>query len=71
MSPPVFLLLAVVAVAAALTVVMNRNPVHSACGLALVMFVLSILFVGLHAELVAVLQLICCLGLRSHAARHS
>ena len=58
MSPLFFLLLAAVAVVAALTVVVHRNPVHSACGLALVMFVLSIFFVGLHAELVAVLQLI-------------
>jgi len=57
-SPPLFLALAAVVVAAALTVVVHRNPVHSACALAVVMFVLSIFFVALRAELVAVLQLI-------------
>jgi NADH-quinone oxidoreductase subunit J len=57
-SPLLFFPLAAVAVAAALTLVLHRNPVHSACALAVVMFVLSIFFVGLHAELVAVLQLI-------------
>ena len=58
MSFVLFLALAAVAIAGALAVVLHPNPVHSACALALVMFVLSVVFVGLLAELVAVLQLI-------------
>jgi NADH-quinone oxidoreductase subunit J len=57
-SPPVFLLLAALTVASALTVVAHRNPVHSACALALTMFLLSVFFFGLDAQLVAILQLI-------------
>ena len=58
MSPVVFLLLAVPTVAAALTVVVHRNPVHSACALVVTLFLLSVFFVGLQAQLVAVLQVI-------------
>ena len=58
MSPPFFVLLALPTVAAALTVVMHRNPVHSACALAVTMFLLSVFFLALDAQLVAVLQLI-------------
>ena len=54
MSAPVFLLLAVLLVAAALTVVAHPSPVYSACALVLTLFVLSVLFVGLDAQLVAV-----------------
>ena len=58
MSPVLFLLLALPTVAAALTVVAHRNPVHSACALAVTMFLLSVFFLALDAQLVAVLQLI-------------
>jgi NADH-quinone oxidoreductase subunit J len=57
-TPPFFLILALLTVAAALTVVVHRNPVHSACALALTMFFLSLFFFGLEAQLVAILQLI-------------
>src|SRR5207245_5238111 len=57
-SAPVFLLLAVLLVAAALTVVAHPSPVYSACALVVTLFVLSVLFVGLEAQLVAVLQVI-------------
>jgi len=57
-SPAVFLLLAVLTVAAAVTVVLHRNPVHSACALVATLFLLAVLFVGLDAQLVAALQVI-------------
>jgi NADH-quinone oxidoreductase subunit J len=57
-SPLVFVLLAIPTVAAALVVVLNRNPVHSACGLVATLFLLSVFFVGLDAHLVAALQVI-------------
>ena len=41
MSPPVFLLLAALTVASALTVVVHRNPVHSACALVLTLCLLA------------------------------
>ena len=58
MTPGVFLVLAVLTVLAAATVVVHRNPVHSACALAVTMFLLSLFFFGLDAQLVAILQLI-------------
>ena len=58
MSAPVFLVLAALTVAAALTVVVHPNPVHSGCALVVTLFLLSIFFVGLDAELVAALQVI-------------
>ena len=58
MSPILFLLLAVLTVASALTVVVHRNPVHGACALVVTLFLLSVFFVGLDAQLVAVLQVI-------------
>ena len=58
MSPLVFFFLAVPTVAAALTVITHRNPVHCACALVVTLFLLSVLFVGLDAQLVAVLQVI-------------
>jgi NADH-quinone oxidoreductase subunit J len=57
-NPVVFLLLALGAVGGALTVVFHRNPVHSAVALVVTLFFLSVLFVGLDAQLLAVLQVI-------------
>jgi len=57
-SPVAFLALAALTVASALTVVVHRNPVHSACGLVVTLFFLAVLFVGLDAVLVAALQVI-------------
>jgi NADH-quinone oxidoreductase subunit J len=57
-SPLVFLVLAALTVATALTVVVHPNPVHGACALVVTLFLLSVFFVGLDAELVAVLQVI-------------
>jgi NADH-quinone oxidoreductase subunit J len=57
-TPALFLVLAVLTVVAATTVVVHRNPVHSACALAVTMFLLSLFFFGLDAQLVAILQLI-------------
>ena len=58
MNPLVFLLLAALTVAGAFTVVLHRNAVHSACALALTLFLVFVFFVGLDAQLVAVLQLV-------------
>ena len=58
MSELAFLALALPTVAAALTVVVHRNPVHSACALVVTLFLLAVAFVGLDAQLVAVLQVI-------------
>lgn len=58
MSPIVFLLLAALAGASALTVVLHRNPVHGACALVAHLFLLAVFFVGLDAQLVGVLQVI-------------
>ena len=58
MNALVFLLLASLTIAAALTVVVHPNPVHGACGLVATLFLLSVFFVGLDAQLVAVLQVI-------------
>jgi NADH-quinone oxidoreductase subunit J len=58
MSPLLFLVLAFLTVVAALTVVIHKNPVHSACALVATLFLLSIFFVGLDAQLVAALQVI-------------
>ena len=58
MSEIAFLALALPTVLAALTVVVHRNPVHSACALVVTLFLLAVVFVGLDAQLVAVLQVI-------------
>ena len=58
MSPIVFVALAVPTVAAALTVVVHRSPVHSACALVVTLFLLAVFFVALDAQLVAALQVI-------------
>jgi len=57
-STVAFLVLALLVVAAALTVVVHPNPVHGACALVATLFLLALLFVGLEAPLVAVLQVI-------------
>ena len=58
MSPLLFLLLAALTVASALTVVVHTNPVHSACALDLTLCLLAVFFLGLDAQLVALLQVI-------------
>jgi NADH-quinone oxidoreductase subunit J len=58
MTPVLFLVLAFLTVVSALTVVVHKNPVHSACALVVTLFLLSVFFVGLDAQLVAALQVI-------------
>ena len=58
MSALIFLLLAALVLAAALTVVVHPSPVYSACALIVTLFLLSVFFVALDAQLVAVLQVI-------------
>jgi len=58
MNALLFLVLAVLTVTAALTVVVHPNPVHSGCALVATLFLLSVFFVGLDAQLVAALQVI-------------
>jgi NADH-quinone oxidoreductase subunit J len=57
-TPIPFLVLALLTVVSAVTVVVHRNPVHSACALVATLFLLAVFFVGLDAQLVAVLQVI-------------
>jgi NADH-quinone oxidoreductase subunit J len=57
-NPVVFLALALLTVVAALTVILHRNPVHSALALVVTLFLLSVLFLGLGAELIAALQVV-------------
>jgi NADH-quinone oxidoreductase subunit J len=58
MSYPMFFLLAVPLVAAALGVVANRNPVRSALCLVSALFLLAVEFIFLGAHLVAALQIV-------------
>lgn len=58
MSIPLFLVLAALTVASALTVIIHRNPIYSALGLVSTLFLLAVLFIGLDAQMVAVLQII-------------
>ena len=58
MSPTAFLVLAALTLAAALTVILHPNPVHSALGLVGTLCLLAVFFAGLDAQLVAVLQVI-------------
>ena len=58
MSPAAFFVVAALAVASALGVVLNRNPVHAACALVAHLFLLAVFFVGLDAQLLGVLQVI-------------
>jgi NADH-quinone oxidoreductase subunit J len=57
-SPIAFFIVAALAVASALGVVLNKNPVHGACALVAHLFLLAVFFVGLDAQLVGVLQVI-------------
>jgi len=57
-NPLLFLALAALTVVSALTVVLHRNPVHSACALVLTLCLLAVFFLGLRAQLVALLQVI-------------
>jgi NADH-quinone oxidoreductase subunit J len=57
-SPLAFFVVGALAVASALGVVLNRNPVHGACALVAHLFLLAVFFVGLDAQLVGVLQVI-------------
>jgi NADH-quinone oxidoreductase subunit J len=54
----VFLVLAALTIAAALAVVVNRNPVYSALALVSTLALMSCFFVGLEAYLVWALQLV-------------
>jgi len=58
MSIPLFLVLAALTIASALVVVMHRNPIYSALGLVSTLFMLAVLFIGLDAHMIAVLQII-------------
>lgn len=58
MSPLLFFPLAALIVACALGVVLNLHPIRSALCLALTLFLLAVMFVGLDAHLVAALQII-------------
>ena len=58
MNALLFLVLATLTVAGAVTVVVHPNPIHSALGLIVTLFLLSVFFVGLDAQLIAVLQVI-------------
>jgi len=53
-----FLVLAALTVASALTVIVHKNPVHSACALVLTLCLLAVFFLALDAQLVALLQVI-------------
>jgi len=57
-SIPLFLVLAALTVASALTVIIHRSPIYSALGLVSTLFMLAVLFLGLDAQMVAVLQII-------------
>jgi NADH-quinone oxidoreductase subunit J len=53
---PAFLVLALLTVGCALTVVVHRNPVHSAVALIATLCLLALFFFALDAQLVAILQ---------------
>jgi NADH-quinone oxidoreductase subunit J len=57
-SIPLFLLMAALTVASALTVIVHPSPIYSALGLVSTLFMLAVLFLGLDAQMVAVLQII-------------
>jgi NADH-quinone oxidoreductase subunit J len=58
MSLPLFLAFAVLMVASALGVILQRNPVRSALSLVITLFLLAVTFLFLDAYLVALLQVI-------------
>jgi NADH-quinone oxidoreductase subunit J len=53
-----FWIVAIVAVASALTVILHRNPVYSALALVVALFQVAVIFVALDAHLIALLQVI-------------
>jgi len=53
-----FLVLAALIIASSLVVILHRNPVYSALGLVGTLFLLAVFFLGLEAQMVAVLQII-------------
>jgi NADH-quinone oxidoreductase subunit J len=57
-SPIAFVVLAALTVLSALTVVVHRNPVHSAVALVVTLCLLALFFFALDAPLVAILQVI-------------
>jgi len=57
-SIPLFLIFAALTVASALVVIIHRNPIYCALGLVSTLFLLALLFLGLEAHMVAVLQII-------------
>jgi NADH-quinone oxidoreductase subunit J len=57
-SIPLFLLMAALTVASALIVIVHPNPIYSALGLVSTLFMLAVIFLGLDAQMVAVLQII-------------
>lgn len=54
----VFVVAAVMCIVGALGVVLRRNPVHAALSLVLTLFGVAVLFVALHAEFLAAVQVI-------------
>ena len=62
MSPLLFLLLAALTVASALTVVVHTNPVHSACALVLTLCLLAVFFLGLANVVVSALVIVLAAG---------
>jgi NADH-quinone oxidoreductase subunit J len=57
-NPIAFLVLAALTVLSALTVIVHRNPVHSAGALVVTLCLLALFFFALDAQLVAILQVI-------------
>lgn len=58
MSPVLFTIMAVLLVAAALGVVLHRSPIRSALSLVVTMFLLSVMYLLLDAQMVAALQVV-------------
>ncbi len=58
MPYPVFFVMAPLLIAAALGVVLNRNPIRSALSLVVTLFLLAVTFIFLDAYMVAALQVI-------------
>ena len=58
MNLPLFLVLAALIIAAALGVILQRNPVRSALSLVVTLFLLAVVYIFLDAHIVAALQII-------------
>jgi NADH-quinone oxidoreductase subunit J len=58
MQTMVFFIFAIIAVAAAINMLVQKHPIHSAMSLIVVMAMLSIFYVMLYAEFLAVVQVI-------------